>query len=57
MFNNFCFSTNENNIITLYKNCILLIIHLQIHTGINVNKGVNNTCCLFEEQIPQLLLC
>ena len=36
---------------TLYKNCILFIIHLQIHTDIHVD----NSYCLLEKQIQELL--
>ena len=39
----------------LYKNCILFIIHLQIHADIHVNRLEDNTCYLFEEQIQELL--
>ena len=39
----------------LYKNCILFRIHLQNHTGNHVNKLVDNSCCLLEKQIKQLL--
>ena len=41
----------------LYKNFILFIICLQIHTDIHVNRPMDNTCCLIEEQIQQLLSC
>ena len=39
----------------LYKNCIPFIVHLQIDTGIHVNKLVDNSCCLLKKQVQQLL--
>ena len=39
----------------LYKNCILFIIHLRIHTGIHANELADNSRCLFKKQIQQLL--
>ena len=39
----------------LYKNCILFIINLQIHTDIYVSELVDNSCSLLEKQIQQLL--
>ena len=41
----------------LYKNCIFFIICLQVYTDIHVNRLADNTCCLLEEQIQQLLCC
>ena len=40
---------------TLYKNCILFVIRLQIHTHIYVNKLVDNTCSLLKIQLQQVL--
>ena len=44
-------------ICVLYKNCLLFIICLQIHTHIHANKLVDNTCCSLEKQIQHVLSC